>query len=129
MKKAMSNDWLGFCFFPFLLAAVGQEKHVRLCGQSSRWGEGESTANQKRSVVGVRGQPSESVKAATVGTNQSQCHGYIDQTWTHSNILSDTHAHTQYSIYALLQRGFCRPPHSSYALAHRVSENTVPNAL
>lgn len=47
-------------------------------------------------ISGVKGQPSESVKAATVGTDQSQCHGSID--WMRTvTIPSHMPTHAQYS--------------------------------
>lgn len=64
-----------------------------------RWGE--STPNRKQSVLRVKGQHPESVKAVTVGTDQSQCRGHIDQTWTHTSILSDTHARTMQHLFTL----------------------------
>lgn len=56
------------------------------------WGEGVSVANRKWSVLGVKGQTPESVNAVTVGTDQSQCPGAIDQTWAHAHV--DTHLDT-----------------------------------
>lgn len=97
----MSNYWLGFCF-SFLPKAWDKKKHVRMCARLRRWGE--STPNRKQSVLRVKGQHPESVKAATVGTDQSQCHGHIDQTWTHTSILSNTHACTMQHLFTLTKR-------------------------
>lgn len=61
-------------------------------------GEGESMANRKQSVLRVKGQSPECVNTVTVGTDQSQCHGSIDQMWAHAHsVLSDTHT-IQYSF-------------------------------
>lgn len=51
-------------------------------------------ANRKQSVLRVKGQPPESVDAVTVGTDQSQCRGNIDQTWARTHTRGHTRRHT-----------------------------------
>lgn len=66
-------------------------------------------------ISGVKGQPSESVKATTVGTDQSQCHSSID--WMHTvTIPSHTPTHAQYSLFVLLA-GFCCPSNTEFMCA------------
>lgn len=67
-------------------------------GEEMCWDEHQTRAKLKSmEILGVKGQPSESVKAATVGTDQSQCHGSID--WMRTvTIPSHMPTHAQYSL-------------------------------
>ncbi len=72
---------------------------------------------ETQSVLGVKGQPPESVNAVTVGTIQSQCRSHIDQTWAHVDTLTHTLAfflaHTQTIQHSfMLPNGSCFSVHT-----------------
>lgn len=72
---------------------------------------------EKHCDLCVKGQPPESVKTATVGTDQSQCHGSIDPMRTFTSVLSDALPQAQYSLCLLFQTGFCRPSNAGFMSA------------
>lgn len=75
--RLVPNHWLHF-----LTQAWDERKGVRPCRRVGRCGNGErerARPIEGRVFSGVKGQPPESVNAATVGTDQSQRRSRIDQ--------------------------------------------------
>lgn len=98
-------------------------------------------ANRKQSVLRVKGQPPESVDAVTVGTDQSQCRGNIDQTWARTHTRGHTRRHTlafflthrhtvQHSFTLTKTVSALTPTHSEFIRTdtHRITQNPFHDA-